>query len=387
MVKIDFWKKKHVFMFNSTKAVENFLKNLDNNNKLKYRLISENANDLIVVLDENLNLIYLNEPVFLKNLNLSYIDVKTLNYKILHKNDIELIKSSLNQLFKKGEISFEARVHNNNDKYLNFEVNGKCFTNNKTMRAVLIARDITKRKEFEQQIKQAYDKETFYKKVFTHDMNNILNNIQSAVILLDSNLKENKEESKSRDFLTILKEQVERGKDLISNVRLFSNIDETEIPLYILDPIKILKDATNILLISFSHKKINISYDIDKNLYKVKANELLFEVFENILINAVRHNINEKIELKIRISEINSNQTQWMKIEFIDNGIGVPDSLKQKIFKEECDFKALTHGMGIGLSLVKKILKIFQGKIWVENRVEGDYSKGSNFIVFIPIAS
>jgi len=40
--------------------------------------------------------------------------------------------------------------------------------------------------------------------------------------------------------------------------------------------------------------------------------------------------------------------------------------------------------MGLGLSLVKKILAGINGKIWVENRIKDDYTKGSNFIVLIP---
>ena len=40
--------------------------------------------------------------------------------------------------------------------------------------------------------------------------------------------------------------------------------------------------------------------------------------------------------------------------------------------------------MGLGLSLVKKIIQKYEGKVWVENIVKDDYSKGSNFIILIP---
>lgn len=39
--------------------------------------------------------------------------------------------------------------------------------------------------------------------------------------------------------------------------------------------------------------------------------------------------------------------------------------------------------MGIGLSLVKNIINSYGGQAWVENRVNGDYSKGSNFIILL----
>ena len=40
--------------------------------------------------------------------------------------------------------------------------------------------------------------------------------------------------------------------------------------------------------------------------------------------------------------------------------------------------------MGIGLTLVKKAIETYNGQIWVEDRIAGDYSKGSNFIILIP---
>ncbi|MFW9820929.1 MAG: ATP-binding protein [Candidatus Thorarchaeota archaeon] len=43
-----------------------------------------------------------------------------------------------------------------------------------------------------------------------------------------------------------------------------------------------------------------------------------------------------------------------------------------------------TKGMGLGLSLVKKILKTFNGNIWVEDKIKNDFTHGSNFIILLP---
>jgi len=42
------------------------------------------------------------------------------------------------------------------------------------------------------------------------------------------------------------------------------------------------------------------------------------------------------------------------------------------------------RGMGLGLSLVKKIIESYHGQIWVEDRVKGDSTRGSNFVLLIP---
>jgi signal transduction histidine kinase len=54
------------------------------------------------------------------------------------------------------------------------------------------------------------------------------------------------------------------------------------------------------------------------------------------------------------------------------------------IFQEGHKDEKLTKGMGFGLTLVTKILNSYNGKIWVEDKVKGDHTKGSNFVVLIP---
>ena len=57
---------------------------------------------------------------------------------------------------------------------------------------------------------------------------------------------------------------------------------------------------------------------------------------------------------------------------------------KEVIFKSGNRELKGSKGMGLGLSLVDKILQIFNGKIWVEDKVKGDYTQGSNFIIILP---
>jgi len=68
-------------------------------------------------------------------------------------------------------------------------------------------------------------------------------------------------------------------------------------------------------------------------------------------------------------------------LKFQINGIGIEDVRKEDIFQRSYTKDKKVRGMGLGLSLVYKIIKSYKGKIWVENRFIQDYSKGSNFIV------
>ena len=102
------------------------------------------------------------------------------------------------------------------------------------------------------------------------------------------------------------------------------------------------------------------------------------------IINAVNHNENLNIEIIIKISEATLNDINYVKLEFIDNGIGIEDSRKEMIFIRGSLENNFSGGMGIGLSLVKRILDSCKGETRVEDRFKGEHTKGSNFIIFIP---
>jgi len=67
-----------------------------------------------------------------------------------------------------------------------------------------------------------------------------------------------------------------------------------------------------------------------------------------------------------------------------DNGPGIQDELKKKVFSRLNRGRTRAAGSGLGLYLVKTLVKDFKGSVWVEDRVTGDYSKGCRFIVQLP---
>ena len=103
-----------------------------------------------------------------------------------------------------------------------------------------------------------------------------------------------------------------------------------------------------------------------------------------MLINSIKYNDNPIIKILIRISREKKSDGYFVKIEFEDNGTGIDDSRKILIFEKNYKDISNISGMGLGLSLAKKIIEIYNGKITVEDKVKGDPSKGSNFIITIP---
>ena len=194
----------------------------------------------------------------------------------------------------------------------------------------------------------------------------------------------NKDLPNTIEVLEIINNQVMRGARLISNVRKISQLEQSEISFYPIKLCDILKTSIRDIKNMFHNRNINLKVNSMKKRISVHANELLKEVFDNIMINAVRHNIQQNVKIRILISILNENLKSYVKMEFIDNGNGIEDLSKETIFQRGNKEEHYISGMGLGLSLVTKIVKSYNGKIWVEDRISGDYTQGSNFVIIIP---
>lgn len=60
--------------------------------------------------------------------------------------------------------------------------------------------------------------------------------------------------------------------------------------------------------------------------------------------------------------------------------------MEEKIFNRLQRGETKARGMGLGLYLVKSLVDSYHGRVWVEDRLPGDYTKGSRFVVIRPAA-
>ncbi len=237
-------------------------------------------------------------------------------------------------------------------------------------------------KTSEQKYKEAFNRAEFYRDILAHDMSNILNSIKFSFELIEMGTTQNKDVGDIEELIEIIERQIDRASSLISNIRRLSAIEKEEL---IIKPVKInevLKKSIKSVKNHYISGNISMDFtplDQDVEIY---GGEFLIDAFENILINGIVHNKSEVKRLWINVFELQKEENTYVKIEFKDNGIGIPDKQKEQIFSREYKHKK-TSGMGIGLSLVKKILKEYGGQIDIENRIPGNYKKGSNFIVFL----
>jgi signal transduction histidine kinase len=188
------------------------------------------------------------------------------------------------------------------------------------------------------------------------------------------------------EYFVVIEQQIKRGKKLINNIRNLSEIEESEMPLEPIEVFEKLRSAIQFTKVNFQKREIIVNIESETNEIYVFANDLLLDVFENILINSVLYNKNDTIKIEINISRVMEDGKTNIKLEFKDNGIGINDTKKKLIFKKNVKKSIGSKGMGLGLSLVAKLLDLCEGKIWVEDKIKGDFAQGSNFLIQIPEA-
>ncbi len=271
------------------------------------------------------------------------------------------------------------------------------YTNEKSIRyhdkpAIITALvDITEMKRIEkkffesqQNYRKAYERENFYKDLFTHDMRNILHGILN--ILEIYHLKEGtKGENESlKDIVNKMKIQISRGTTLIKNVRKISEVEGAGKNLTRINLFCKIKDVCRDIKGIINNKDVDISLNSFNEEIYILADDLIDFIINNILMNSIIHNHNTLVEINIQISQYQDNSKDYIKIEFIDNGEGIPDYKKKLIFNREFSKEKSTIGMGLGLSLVKKVLESYKAEIAVEDKIPSDYSQGSKFIITFP---
>lgn len=109
------------------------------------------------------------------------------------------------------------------------------------------------------------------------------------------------------------------------------------------------------------------------------ANSLVHDVFRHILENAIKYDPHPEKVIDIDVSESQCDGRGCWIVHISDHGPGIPDARKEAIFERMTG--GSTRGAGLGLSIVRLIMDKLGGRIHVEDRVPGDPSQGSVFVV------
>lgn len=210
-----------------------------------------------------------------------------------------------------------------------------------------------------------------------HELNNplmgILNYIQYS--------QKRCQNDKAKDVLQRAQDEVYRIQSLVQNMLVFSR-SQNEVELQALELESVLNQVLMLLEGSFKKLQIDVTVELPSHL-KVLANEdLLKQVLVNLLTNA-RDAMQSVDTPKLHISwaqqvldeGIPQNVISGLKV--VDNGHGIPESIKHQIFDPFFTTKPAGQGTGLGLSISKEMAEKMQAELLL---LDSDFGKTSFFL-------
>ncbi|WAM34845.1 sensor histidine kinase [Caldicellulosiruptor morganii] len=199
----------------------------------------------------------------------------------------------------------------------------------------------------------------------SHELRSPLTSIRGFIEgILDRTIPDDR-----RDFyLNLVREEVIKLNNLINQLLELSrlewgkiNLNMTAFKIYSVVAEELIKFEQRI-----EEKNIEVFLEVDENLVVKADKDLISRVVHNLLDNAIKYN---KVGGKIFIySEVDNNKA-YITIE--DTGIGIPEKLQKLIwerFYKVDESRSLEKGVGLGLSIVKEIIKLHKQNIWVESQ-------------------
>jgi signal transduction histidine kinase len=171
----------------------------------------------------------------------------------------------------------------------------------------------------------------------------------------------------------IISEELERMGKIVTHFLKFAKPSDPHRELC--DVNESLDNVLFLLSHALDEKRIALQCNLDAHLQKIHADPIqLRQVFLNVLMNS--------IEALPENGRINVNSVRltngWIRVQIEDNGAGIPQEVKDKLFVPFTTTKPT--GLGLGLSIVKRIIKGHRGKI----RIESAENRGTTVAIDLP---
>jgi signal transduction histidine kinase len=209
--------------------------------------------------------------------------------------------------------------------------------------------------------------------IVSHDLKAPLRGVKTLALWIMEDCGD-KFDTKATQQMKLLLERIERIYNLIDGVLRYSRVGQVD------------GEHTQIDLDAFIPEVVDmvvppecIKVTIENKLPVIACEEThIMQVFQNLISNAIKYNDKPQGWIKIGCVE----EGEFWKFSVADNGPGIEEKHFERIFRmfQTLDLNENVRGTGVGLTVAKKIVELYGGKIWVESKI----GKGSTFFFTLP---
>ncbi|WP_305133824.1 sensor histidine kinase KdpD, partial [uncultured Clostridium sp.] len=205
-----------------------------------------------------------------------------------------------------------------------------------------------------------------------------------CVQLLDINKEEGEKSlwNSYNKYDNTIKQNCYRLLRLVNNLVDITKIDSGYMNLNFVnyEIVDLVEDITLSIVPYVESKNINVLFDTFIEELEIRCDpESIERVILNLISNAVKFTNNDG-----NICVLMDADDNYVTIRVKDDGVGISKDVQEEIFKrfvqEDKSFNRKKEGSGIGLALVKSLVELYDGQVYLESNVE----KGSEFVVKLP---
>jgi signal transduction histidine kinase/ActR/RegA family two-component response regulator len=236
-------------------------------------------------------------------------------------------------------------------------------------------------KAMNDELQQANEVKNKFLSIMSHELRTPLTVINGYLsLVLDKNYGNPSKEL--RDIISVVKEQGNNQLGLIEDLLDLTRIESGEYRLnkQAFLPDALIHKAVENFRPEFEAKEIEVTVDTDQEMPTVHWDfHKMLQVFQNLLDNALKFTpAGGRISLSAR------SKSDFIELQVVDNGIGIPKDRQNQIFERfyQVDSSSTRRygGSGLGLSIVREIVVAHNGKVFVESGEE----KGTSFLILMP---
>ncbi|MDR7211710.1 ATP-binding protein [Flavobacterium piscis] len=312
----------------------------------------------------------------------------------LHPDDLAVREKAHKEAESSGQISYEARILKGDDSTGWVKINGKIIRdeNDEPITIIGTIQDINEQREFQEELKKQVAENTeqlrrsnddllHFANVVSHDLREPVRKIKIFNGLI-RNEKEAVFNENSIKYLNKIDQSTQRMQNIIEGILAYSTLDKNKQPIEEIDLNETIENIkTDLELIIKEKNAILVTCELP---VIQGAPILINQLFYNLIQNALKFSkADQPPRVIITTSLININGTDSVQITIKDNGIGLDEAFKERIFSafERLHSKDQYEGNGLGLSLCRKIAQRHNGTV----TAKGEKDNGAEFIVTLPL--
>lgn len=334
-----------------------------------------------VITDTNGKIEYLNERS-LSTYNLSkeqllgknIIDILCSDYLKLEVEKCKFIKEAILKKEKwEGEI---MRSLNNENMFIYLTIFPVFDEINNTSNIVLISYDITEKKRMMDDLivaKQRAEQANKMKDAFISNMSHEIRTPLNGILGLISILKENYSLVIKSEDEYLFKGIEKSSNRIIKTIDMILNYSKLHSGVFYLKPVKVelissLKSVIDEYYVQARKKNISLEFNNSLNNVFILADpNSLTHIFSNLIDNAIKYT--DKGFVKVNVFKNDDNE---IILEIMDSRIGISEEFQQRIYEpysqENIGYGKSYQGIGLGLSIVKKIIDLNNFKIFLSSK-------------------